>query len=205
MRVVSPGMLEMLGLLSSRDDGSPRTTMRWRIRVDRRRDAAARAWPGQPAVGQRLRLPLEIDRRVCACWTTVVGVVRHVRFRSLDEEGPVQAYVPSRQTLRADATSYVVRTAIEPSRLIAPVTRAVTNLDPLLPPYDVRPLQAYVTRGSSARRFTVVLASSFAFLASLLAAVGLAGLVSYSVTSRVREFGCAWHSAPRRAACSGSC
>jgi putative ABC transport system permease protein len=190
MRLVSPGMLEMLGLHL--------VAGRWFAEEDGRGGAyvsivdeklAARAWPGQPAVGQRLRLPLEIDRRVCACWTTVVGVVRHVRFRSLDEEGQEQAYVPSRQTLRAGATSYVVRTAADPSRLIAPVTRSVANLDPLLPPYDVRPLQNYVRRGVSARRFTVVLASSFAFLASMLSAVGLAGLVSYSVTSRVREFG----------------
>jgi putative ABC transport system permease protein len=190
LRTISPGMLEMLG--------AHLVAGRWFTDQDGRGvdlvsmvDAplAARAWPGQSAVGQRLRLPIEIDRRVCACWTTVVGVVRHVRFRSLDAEVQEQAYIPSRQTLRNGATTYIVHTSQEASNLIAAVTRVVADLDPLMPPYDMRPLQTYVTRAVSERRFTVVLASSFAFLALMLAAVGLAGLVSYSVTSRVREFG----------------
>jgi len=190
LRVVSPGLLEMLG--------AHLVAGRWFNEEDGRGGAlvsivdetlAARAWPGQPAVGQRMRLPLEMDRRIGAHWTTVVGVVRHVRFRTLDAEVQEQAYVPSRQTLRTGATAYIVRTAHDPSSLTAAVTRVVADLDPLLPPYDVRPLRTYVARAISAHRFTVVLASSFAFLALALAAVGLAGLVSYSVTWRVREFG----------------
>jgi putative ABC transport system permease protein len=190
LRVVSPELLEMLGarLVSGRwfteDDGRGGALVSI---VDER--LAARAWPGQPAVGQRLRLPLELDRRIGAHWTTVVGVVRHVRFRTLDAEVQEQAYVPARQTLRTGATAYVVRTRSDPSNLSAALSRAVSDLDALLPPYDVRPLRTYVEHAVSARRFTVLLASSFAFLALILAAVGLAGLMSYSVTSRAREFG----------------
>jgi putative ABC transport system permease protein len=190
LRVVSPGVLEMLGaqLVAGRwfNDEDGRGGALVSIVDDK---LAARAWPGQPAVGQRLRLPLEMDRRIGAHWTTVIGVVRHVRFRRLDAEVQEQAYVPARQTLRTGATAYVVRTESDPSSLAAAVTRVVSDLDPLLPPYDVRPLRTYVARAISARLFTVILASSFAFLALALAAVGLAGLVSYSVTSRVREFG----------------
>jgi putative ABC transport system permease protein len=190
MRAVSPDLLQTLGfhLVSGRwftetdDHASAPVSM-----VDER--LASRAWPGQPAVGQRLRLPIEIDRSVAAVWTTVVGVVRHARYQSLDADAPEQAYVPARQTLRVAPTAVVLRTAGDPGLLAARVRPAVAGLDPLLPPYDIKPLATYVARATSGRRFTAALTVSFAGLAMALAAVGLAGLVSYSVASRHREFG----------------
>jgi predicted permease len=190
MRAVSPGLLPALGarLAAGRwfnedDDwnGEPVSIVDEQL--------AARAWPGAPAVGQRLRVPYEIDRSVAAIWTTVVGVVRPIRYRTLDGEAEDQAYVPVRQVLREGPMAYVVRTDGDPRRLEKDVRAAVASLDPLLPAYDIRPLDTYVTRALSARTFTAVLTASFAFLALALVAVGLGGLVGYSVASRHREFG----------------
>ena len=190
MRVVSPATLPMLGvrLVAGRwfDESDDRNGPPVSI-VDE--TLAARAWPGQPAVGQRLRLPIELDRQVAAVWTTVVGVVGHARFRTLDADGPEQAYISARQTHRQGPTTYVVTTALDPAQLSADVPRVVAEIDPLLPTYDIRPYHTYVARGTATRRFTSVLTSSFAFLTLALAAIGLVALVSYSVASRRREFG----------------
>jgi len=188
-RYVSPGLLNALGLRLvdgrwfSEDDDRDTTPA---VVVDEQ--LAALAWPGRRAVGQRLHLPLLIERQVTTMWTTVIGVVRHVRHRTPDAEGQEQVYLAFRQNLR-DPMAYVIRTTGDPARLAADVRRVVSGLDALLPAYDVRSLETYVDEAMSARRFTAVLISSFAFLALALAGVGLAGLVSYSVAARRREFG----------------
>jgi predicted permease len=149
---------------------------------------AERAWPGQSPLGKRLRVPLYVDRNVAAIWTTVVGVVRHVRQRSLDADGQEEVYVPFRQTLPA-SMAYIVRTAIDPAPLAPDVRRTIASLDPQLPAYNVRPLEHYIARAVAARRFAAALVAAFAVLALILAAIGLAGLAAFSVASRRREFG----------------
>lgn len=189
MRVVGPDTLQSLGVtllqgrwFSEQDTygGAPVVIVDDQL--------AARAWPNRSAIGQRLRVPLYLDRQVAAIWTTVVGVVRHVRHRQLDVEGQEQVYVPFRQVLPSSMT-YMLRTANDPGRLSPDVRRVLADFDPLLPAYDIRPLETYVARAMATRRFTASLVSSFALMALALAGVGLAGLVSYSVTSRRREFG----------------
>jgi predicted permease len=188
-RYVSPGILPSLGirLVEGRwfteDDDTDRQPV---VVVDER--LAARAWPGQHAVGQRLHLPLLIEREVRTDWTTVIGVVRHVRHRTPDAEVQEQVYLSSRQNL-PDPMAYIVRTGADPASLTAEMRDVVAGLDGLLPAYDIRPLETYVASVMSARSFTTVLIASFALLALALASVGLAGVVSHSVASRQREFG----------------
>jgi putative ABC transport system permease protein len=188
-RYVSPGALPALGLRL--------VAGRWFTEADDRRSTpsvvvderlARLAWPDGRAIGQRLHLPLLIDRRVTTMWTTVIGIVRHVRHRTLDADGQEQVYLTYRQNLR-DPMAYVVRASSDPALVAAAVRSTVSGLDGLLPAYDIAPLQSRVERATSGRRFTALLIASFAFLALALAAVGLAGLVSYSVASRLREFG----------------
>ena len=188
-RAVTPSTLQTLGIqlvegrwFTEDDDRDSRHV----VVVDER--LAARTWPGRSAVGQRIHVPFLIDRQVHTTWAIVVGVVKHMRHRTPDAEVQEQLYFPFRQNLR-NPMGYVLRTSMDPSAIGADVRRVVASLDPLLPTYEMAPLDYYVARALSARRFTAVLIASFAFLALALAGVGLAGLVAYSVASRHREFG----------------
>ena len=187
-RAVAPGAMELLGvtLLEGRlfiESDDPRSAPV--VVVDER--LAARTWPGESAVGRRLG----VDPTVVgtpSTWATVVGVVRHVRHRNPVEEVREQVYFPSRQVVR-NPSVYLVKTAGEAATLAGPVREVVRTLDPGLPIYDVRPLDAYIEDARALRAFTALLAALFALAALLLAAVGVYGLIAYSVAERHREFG----------------
>jgi len=145
------------------------------------------AWPGESAVGKRLRVDPRSNGKPDT-WVTVVGVVRHLRHRRLTEEVREQIYFPERQINRNPA-AYVVRAASDPATLAGPIREALAKLDPALPISEVRPLADYVTAARGAPRFMTILAAAFAAVALFLAGVGLYGVVAYSVTRRRKEFG----------------
>jgi hypothetical protein len=104
------------------------------------------------------------------------GVVHHLRHRTLDADVQEQVYLPYRQNLQYPV-SYVIRTGDDSAALAPEVRRIVSNLDPLLPAFNIQPFAATVERASSSRRFTATLFSSFAVLALVLSGVGLGGLI----------------------------
>ena len=148
---------------------------------------AAHMWRGRTALGQHLGVDPGSTGRPTVNMT-VVGVVKHVRLRSLVADLTDQIFFPQRATLR-NPMAYVVRSTREPAALAADVRRAIAALDPHLPIYDVRPLSAYVEGARAVRRFTAVLAAAFASVALLLACVGIYGVMAYTVTRRRHEFG----------------
>jgi predicted permease len=187
-RAVTPGFFETVGaqLVEGRfftDDDDPRAQPV--AIVDDQ--LARRAWPGQSAIGQRLASdPASTGHAVY--WATVVGVVRHLRHRSLLEDLGDQVYFAERQVQR-NPMAYVVRTTGNPATLSASVRQIVAALNPQLPVYDIRPLEEYVAGARAAQRFTTIIAASFAIVAVALASIGVYGVIAYAMTRRRYEFG----------------
>ena len=145
---------------------------------------ARRLWPGGSAIGKTFRVGQAWpDRRV-----TVVGVVRHLRQRSLIEDLTPQIYVPYQQGQRSPM-AYVVRAHRDPASLGADVRAAVAAFDPRLPLYDLRPLAAFVDAARATRRFTMQLAATFAGAALALTCLGVYGVLAYAVAVRQRDIG----------------
>jgi len=140
-RSVSPGWFQTIGaqLVAGRafeesDDGKGRPV----VIVDEK--LAEKAWPGRDAIGQRLQVELLIDGDFVPTWTTVVGVVRHIRHRNLAEIVREQVYVPHRQSPR-NPMAWALRTSGEPPVEAASVRRIVAELDRELPVYDVATME----------------------------------------------------------------
>ena len=118
----------------------------------------------------------------------VIGVIRHLRHRSLLDAGREQLFVSSRLWPRNPA-SYVVRTTGDPAAVAGAVRDVIRGLDRALPVYDMRVLDEYVDAARAPSRFTMVIALAFAGVALVLACVGVYGVVAYAVARRAREFG----------------
>ncbi|HEY7171690.1 MAG TPA: ABC transporter permease [Vicinamibacterales bacterium] len=145
---------------------------------------ARRFWPGVDPIGRSLTLGLISDRP-----RRVVGVVNDVKYLGLDVSDPIAAvYVPMAQTA-PPGISFVIRTASRPDALGAAATRAIHEIDPEEAVVNVLPLDAVVGASVQSQRFNMLLLSTFAALALVLAAAGIHSVLSYSVTQRVPEIG----------------
>jgi putative ABC transport system permease protein len=149
---------------------------------------AQHEFPGQDPIGRRVCV--RCDPGPEKPWATIVGVVGDVRQVSLEPSDTDAVYMPNSQWYWADTSmSLVVRTHGNAAALTAPIKRAIWSVDRDVPIIRVATMDHLLTVSQAQRHFALILFETFALVALVLAATGLYGILSGSVTERMREIG----------------
>ena len=187
LRFVTPGYFDALGiLLRLGRDLNEADTREAPFTAVVSESFAQRYWPGENPLGRHFQFAF-FDR-------TIVGVVSDIRWRGPERIGEPQVYLPYQQVPDGGVVWYapkdlVLRTSTPPGQLLGELRRIVAAADPGQPVSDVSMLSEVVQAETEPRAVQVRALSAFAAIAFLLAAVGIHGLLSFTVSSRSQEIG----------------
>jgi predicted permease len=180
--IVSPGYIPAMGMRLHGRDFTWQDSNKGDSTIILNQTAADNLWPGEDPVGRTVLLGKTEVR--------IIGVVADVHETNVEGKPGGQMYLPlMRNEWGLGGANLVVRTKLPPDQLADTVLRTLRDLNPNQAPTEFRPIQQIVDHAVSPRRFFVMLVSVFALLGLFLAALGIYGVISYSVTQRTQEIG----------------